>query len=97
MLLSLLVRAIQPEDGDADVGIVLHPDYWGLGKEIFDRITTFAFEEKGFDSVIILLPPSRSRVKAIHRLGFQPDGETESFGHRFIRYRLHKPNPETPG
>jgi RimJ/RimL family protein N-acetyltransferase len=73
------------------VGIVLHPDYWGLGKEIFDRLTTFAFEEKGFESVIILLPPSRTSVKGVLRLGFQPDGETELSGERFIRYRLHKP------
>ena len=84
---------LQPEDGDVDVGIVLHPDYWGLGKELFDRITAFAFEEKGFESVIILLPPSRTRVKGVLRLGFQPDGETEIFSERFIRYRLLNPEP----
>jgi hypothetical protein len=70
---------------------VLHPEYWDLGKEIFDRLTTFAFEEKGFESVIILLPTSRTNVKGVLRLGFQPDGETELSGERFIRYRLHKP------
>jgi len=86
---------LQPEDGDVDVGIVLHPDYWGLGKELFDRITAFAFEEKGFESVIILLPPSRTRVKGVLRLGFQPDGETEIFGERFIRYRLLNPEPSS--
>ena len=79
----------QPEESDADVGIVLHPDYWGLGKEIFDRIIAFVFEENGFESVIILLPPSRTRVKAMLRLGFQPDGESEISGERFIRFRLY--------
>ena len=23
---------LQPEEGDADLGLVLHPDYWGMGK-----------------------------------------------------------------
>lgn len=81
---------LQPEEGDVDLAIVLHPDYWGMGKAIYDHIIDFAFEVKGFESVIILLPPSRTRVKGVLRLGFEPDGETETFGERFIRYRLHR-------
>ena len=50
---------LQPEEGDVDVAIVLHPDYWGLGKELFDWITAFAFEEKGFDVAVTYTPPRK--------------------------------------
>jgi ribosomal-protein-alanine N-acetyltransferase len=85
---------LQPENGDADLGLVLHPDYWGTGKAIYDRIVAAAFGEMGFESVTILLPPSRTRVQAIFRLGFQPDGELEIEGERFLRYRLYAPPAE---
>jgi ribosomal-protein-alanine N-acetyltransferase len=79
---------LQPEEGDADLGLVLHPDFWGSGKMIYEEIIRRAFGEMGFDSVTILLPPTRTRVKGILRLGFQPDGETEISGECFLRYRL---------
>jgi ribosomal-protein-alanine N-acetyltransferase len=82
---------LQPENEDADLGLVLHPDYWGTGKRIYDKILDRAFGAMGFDSVTILFPPSRTRINGILRLGFQPDGETEIGGERFIRYRLHAP------
>jgi len=82
---------LQFEDGDADLGLVLHPDYWGMGKIIYDEIIKHAFGEMGFESVTILLPPTRTRVKGIQRLGFQLDGEVELCGERFIRYRLYAP------
>lgn len=79
---------LQPEDGDADLALVLHPDYWGTGKRIYDKIVERAFGEMGFESITVLLPPSRTRVKGVLRLGFEPDGEAEVGGERFIRYRL---------
>ena len=82
---------LQDEDGDADLGLVLHPDYWGAGKAIYKEIIRRAFEDMGFESVIILLPPSRTRIKAIFRLGFKADGEVEIGGERFLRYRLRAP------
>jgi [ribosomal protein S5]-alanine N-acetyltransferase len=85
---------LQPEAGDADLGLVLHPDYWGMGKVIYDEIIHRAFGEMGFESVTILFPPTRTRVKGILRLGFQPDGEVEIEGERFIRYRLYAPAKE---
>ena len=81
---------LQPEDGDVDLGIVLHPDAWGYGKAIYEEIIRRAFEEMGLESVTILFPPTRTRVKGVLRLGFQPDGEMEIGGERFIRYRLRK-------
>ena len=82
---------LQYENGDADLGLVLHPDYWGMGKTIYDEIIRRAFGEMGFESVTILLPTTRTRVKGILRLGFQLDGEAELYGERFIRYRLYAP------
>ena len=80
---------LQYEGGDADLGLVLHPHCWGMGKPIYDEIIRRAFEEMGLKSVTILLPPSRTRVRAIFRLGFQLDGEVELFHQRFFRYRLY--------
>jgi RimJ/RimL family protein N-acetyltransferase len=81
---------LQPEDGEVDIGLVLHPNYWGMGKAIYDEIVRRAFVEMGFESVTVLLPPTRTRIKAIIRLGFKVDGELEIAGERFIRYRLHR-------
>jgi ribosomal-protein-alanine N-acetyltransferase len=82
---------LQPENGDADLGLVLHPKYWGMGKILYYEIIRRAFDEMGLESVTILFPPTRTRVKGILRLGFKPDGEVEIAGERFIRYRLHAP------
>jgi [ribosomal protein S5]-alanine N-acetyltransferase len=82
---------IQSEGGEADVGLVLHPAHWGSGKALYERIIDFAFSELGFSSVIALLPPSRTRVSGVLKLGFRPDGEMTIAGERFIRYRLIAP------
>jgi RimJ/RimL family protein N-acetyltransferase len=81
----------QYENGDADLGLVLHPDYWGTGQLIYDKLIRRGFGEMGFESITVLLPPSRRRVRGILKLGFQPDGEVELYGERFIRYRLDAP------
>ena len=79
---------LQPEGDDVDVGLVLSRKHWGAGPALFRRILTYAFEELEVDSVIALLPPSRTRVAALRRLGFREDGETLIEGQRFVRYRL---------
>ncbi len=83
---------LQPEQGDADLALVLHPTYWGCGKALYDEIIRRAFREMGFESVTILLPPTRTRIKGILRLGFLRDGETTVDGEQFIRYRLCAPS-----
>jgi len=86
---------LQPEGGDADLGLVLHPAHWGMGPRLAREILRRAFGEMGFESVIVLLPPSRTRVRAILRLGFQADGEVVHSGERFVRYRLRRPSPRS--
>lgn len=81
---------LQPEGGDADLGIVLHPRHWGRGRAIAEVFVDEAFGMLGFDSVIILLPASRAAAHGVLRLGFVPDGGTESHGVPFQRFRLRK-------
>jgi ribosomal-protein-alanine N-acetyltransferase len=82
---------IQDEGGEADVGLVLRPKYWGAGRVLYERIIAHAFGELGFSSVIALLPPSRTRLSGVLKLGFRPDGELTIAGERFLRYRLTAP------
>ncbi len=79
---------LQYEDGDADLALVLHPNYWGTGKIICDRIIQQAFTEMHLESITILLPLTRSANKAISRYGFQPDGEVIFDEVKFRRFRL---------
>ena len=78
----------QPEGGDVDVGLVLRRTYWGAGNILYRRIVAHAFGELGVESLIALLPPSRTRVAGMKRLGFREDGEAMIAGRRFERYRL---------
>lgn len=82
---------LQPENGEADLAMVLHPDYWGFGKKIYREIIDRAFGEMGMQSVTILLPLTRTRVKALDRLGFKAEGILEMHGESFVRYRLERP------
>ncbi|MEQ9592020.1 MAG: hypothetical protein RLN86_05445, partial [Cyclobacteriaceae bacterium] len=34
---------LQPEDGEADLALVLHPKYWGIGKVLYRKFITTAF------------------------------------------------------
>jgi len=83
---------LQYEAGDADLALVLHPDYWGLGKRIFAKITQQAFNQMGLQSITILLPPTRVKLQGIYQLGFALDGEVVINNQPFIRYRLCKPS-----
>lgn len=88
----LLTVNLQYEAGDADLALVLHPDYWGLGKRIFEKITQQAFNQMGLQSITILLPPTRVKLQGIYQLGFALDGEVVINNQQFIRYRLCKPS-----
>ena len=79
---------LQPEGDDADVGLVLHRAHWGAGRALYERILDHAFGELGLESVIALLPPSRTRVAGLRRLGFGEDGQVMIGEELFNRYRL---------
>lgn len=81
---------LQPEGDDADVGLILRPQSWGIGRQLYELTVAFAFQELELDSVIAMLPPTRTRGGGLQRLGFEPDGETVIAGERFVRFRLHR-------
>lgn len=81
---------LQPEEGDADLGIVLRQRFWGYGKAIAEYFLSEAFGPLGFESVIILLPDSRAAAPGILKLGFTPDGGTDFDGIPFQRFRFRK-------
>lgn len=81
---------LQPEHGDADFALVLHPRFWGTGRRIFAKIRDLAFGEMGLESFTILLPSSRLNAKALTRIGFVQDGRLVIDSAEFVRYRLTK-------
>lgn len=82
---------LQPEGEDVDLGLVLHPKSWGLGRILYREFISLAFDKLGFESVTVLLPLSRTRVSGVLELGFEIDGEVDIAGQRFTRYRLSAP------
>lgn len=82
---------LQQETGDADLALVLAPEYWGHGQAICRKIISIAFAEMGLASITALLPPSRARTHGMLRLGFHADGQAEISGSVFHRYRRWAP------
>jgi RimJ/RimL family protein N-acetyltransferase len=79
---------LQPEDGDADLALVLRPAFWGHGRAVAERVLQEAFTTHDLPSVTVLLPPTRATAAALRRAGFEPDGEADVDGRRFLRFRL---------
>ncbi len=79
---------LQAENGEADFALVLHPNYWGHGKFLFNTIVKKAFNEMNLDSITILLPTTRTRVQAIFRLGFKEEKKLTLNNESFTQYRL---------
>ena len=79
---------LQAEEGEADFGLVLHPDFWGWGRRIFERVRDQAFGEMGLASITALLPPARANARAVERFGFREDGAVMVGEARFRRFRL---------
>jgi len=82
---------LQHDQGDLDFALVLHPNFWGWGRKIFEKIKDQAFNKMNINSITILLPPSRKNSKAVTRFGFNEDGEKTVQGMRFVKFRLAKP------
>ena len=82
---------LQPEQGEADFALILHPTYWGLGRKIFTLVKDKAFNELGLDSIMALLPPNRHNANAILRFGFKEEGELNIGGQVFRKFRYLKP------
>jgi ribosomal protein S18 acetylase RimI-like enzyme len=83
---------IQPDESDFELALVLSPKYWGYGKELYYDLIKEAFIQHNLESVTILFPPSRTRVKWILKQGFKEEAQVTIKGKTFIRFRLKNPN-----
>jgi len=82
---------LQAEQGDVDFALVLHPNYWGWGRIIYQAIINQAFNSLNMSSITILFPPTRTNWRAITKLGFKEDGTQTVNQYKFTRYRLLNP------
>lgn len=85
----------QCEQGEADLGLVLAVEYWGIGRVVCCKMLRIAFDDMHLASVTALLPPGRVRAKGMKRLGFQRDGELQVDVVFFHRYRCWAPGMTT--
>lgn len=81
---------LQNEAGDADLALVLHPDYWGIGQSAAKKIISEAFETMKLTSITIHLPLTRTKLAAIFRYGFIPEAVVDFDGIPFQRFRLRR-------
>jgi ribosomal-protein-alanine N-acetyltransferase len=66
----------QKDEGEADFALVLKKRFWGLGRRIYLKAVGKGFDELGYESIVVTLPPSRRSSRVLERLGFRLDGET---------------------
>lgn len=78
----------QKEGGEWDFGLVLRPEFFGLGPRISRKAMDFAIADERIPFVVFLLPPSRRNLGALKRLGAKPVGEVEHEGEIFLKFRL---------
>ena len=78
----------QREGGAWDYGLVLKPNYFGLGLRITKKAIAFAVADARIPFVTFLLPPSRKNLGALDRLGAKYVKDIEYGGAIFLKYRL---------
>ncbi|WP_299917170.1 GNAT family N-acetyltransferase [uncultured Roseobacter sp.] len=78
----------QKEGDEWDFGLVLKPSFFGLGMRITAKAITFAQEDERIPFVTFLLPPSRTNLSALKRLGAEYVGRATHAGADFLKYRL---------
>lgn len=81
---------LQPEQGEPDFALVLHPKFWGWGRRIFLKVKELAFGEMGLDYITILLPPDRGNLRAVLRLGFVEEGELVVNEETFLKFCFYQ-------
>lgn len=84
----------QKEGDEWDFGLVLKPDFFGLGMRITKKAIEFALDDERMPFVTFLLPKSRTRLGGLARLGAGFVGEVEYDGEKFSKYRLDTERPD---
>ncbi|MEC7764635.1 MAG: GNAT family N-acetyltransferase [Pseudomonadota bacterium] len=83
----------QKEGDEWDFGLVLRPDRFGLGLPIARACLGRAAHDPRIPFVTFLLPPSRTRVAALRRLGAVEIDPITYDGEAFRKFRLDTPAP----
>ena len=78
----------QKKGDEWDYGLVLKPEFFGLGVRISRKAIKFAMADERIPYVTFLLPPSRKNLGALARLGARFAKEIEYDGAPFLKYRL---------
>jgi len=86
----------QKEGEEWDFGLVLKPEFFGLGTRIGRMALDFARADARIPFVTFLLPPSRRHFGALRRLGARPVGKIDHDGEVFLKFRLDTAGPRTP-
>jgi hypothetical protein len=81
---------LQPEAGEPDLALILHPDHWGLGRSLAREIIRRAFCDFDFPAIFALLPPTRRRTSALRKLGFRCKGDIILLGGILIASALRE-------
>lgn len=81
-------RVFRKEGDEWDVGLVLRPGSFGLGRPITQKAIQVAKSDDRVPYVTVLLPPSRTNLGALRRRGAKPTNEVEYDGARFLNFRL---------
>ena len=78
----------QKEGDEWDYGLVLKPEFFGLGVHILKKAIELAVADEKIPFVTFLLPNSRKKFVGLERLGARFVEETEYDGVLFLKYRL---------
>lgn len=78
----------QKEGDEWDFGLVLKPEFFGLGVRITQKALMYARADARIPFVTFLLPPSRRNLSALIRLGAKFTGEVEHASTRFLKFRI---------
>lgn len=78
----------QNEADEWDFGLVLRPENFGLGMQITRKALEFAATDPRIDHVTFLLPPSRTKLGALKRMGAVFVKDVDYAGEQFRKYRL---------
>lgn len=78
----------QKEGDDWDFGLVLTADRFGFGPRIARKALAFARADARIPHVTFLLPPSRTHLRGLDRLGARLVEAVAYEGKRFLKYRV---------
>ena len=80
---------LQPDDGEAELALVLCPWAFGYGRLIAAKVIDWGFRELDLERILIYLPESRSVERFLSRYGCIRDGGVTFDGKVFTRHCLY--------